>query len=88
MVAYINKMSGKSDLLYNLEINSKSDERAEHRTNGTTHSGVENITADHLSRWVDKNHWKLHPRFFKLIEMKWGPHSIDRMASFTNHQLK
>jgi hypothetical protein len=32
--------------------------------------GVENITANRLSRWVDKNDWKLHPRFFKQLETK------------------
>ena len=71
-VAYINKMTGQSDPLYNLgraianlskELNIEL--MAQHIP------GVENITADRLSRMMDKNDWKLHPRYFKLIEMKW-----------------
>jgi hypothetical protein len=86
--AYINKMTGSSDPLYllgraiaNLSKELNCEIMAQYIP------GVENIAADRLSRWVDKNDWMLHPRYFGLLEKKWGPHSIDRMASFTNHQV-
>jgi hypothetical protein len=49
--------------------------------------GKDNIEADQLSRAVDRNDWKLHPRFFKEIQHMWGPHQVDLFASMLNTQL-
>lgn len=50
-------------------------------------AGVQNIEADRLSRLSDKYEWALNPRIFRHINRVWGPHSIDRFATFTNSQL-
>ena len=87
--AYINKLTGPSDPLYylgrsiqNLIQELNCDLMAKYVP------GTENIIADKLSRWQDKNDWMLNPELFKLVDQKWGPHSIDRMATMTNHQVK
>lgn len=49
--------------------------------------GVENGTADYLSRLPNKYEWKLHPNLFSYINKIWGPHSIDRFATLANTQL-
>ena len=46
-----------------------------------------NQQADFLSRIIDKDDWSLHPALFKMLDDKWGPHTIDRFASFYNTQL-
>ena len=43
--------------------------------------------ADLLSRFVDKDDWRVNPSVFRLPEAKWGPHAIDRFASYYNAQL-
>ena len=50
-------------------------------------AGVSNITADRLSRSPDKHNWMLHPNLFALLDELWGPHSIDRFATFQNAQI-
>lgn len=50
-------------------------------------SGVENWKADQLSRMSSTYEWQLHPNLFKLIDRTWGPHHIDRFASFITTQL-
>ena len=50
--------------------------------------GVENVVADRLSQLMDKNNWVLNLILFQHLNRCWGPHSIDCMASFTNHQLQ
>ena len=86
--AYLNKLTGSSDSLFtvgraihNLATNLGCEIIAQYI------KGKDNIIADRLSRWHDKNDWMLHPSLFKQLNMIWGPHHIDRMASFTNHQL-
>ena len=49
--------------------------------------GKENVHADHLSRLSPHYKWQLHPRLFKFLYRTWGPHTIDRFASFTNAHL-
>jgi ribonuclease HI len=50
--------------------------------------GIENSTADQLSRVEsDSSESKLHHSLFQLLERKWGPHTIDCLASATNTQL-
>ena len=49
----------------------------------------ENLRADLLSRFIDKDDWRLNPRVFSMIDKKWGPHSIaiDRFSSHLNNQV-
>ena len=47
----------------------------------------ENQQADYLSRIVDYDDWQIHPEIFAQLDSDWGPHSIDRFASFHNTQL-
>ena len=46
-----------------------------------------NIWADKLSRIEDNADWQLAPRVFRFLDKQWGPHSVDRFASFANKQL-
>jgi hypothetical protein len=46
-----------------------------------------NVWADTLSRELDTEDWRLNPRFFKHLQERWGPHTIDRFASMLNAQL-
>ena len=47
----------------------------------------ENVHADHLSRLSPHYEWQPHPRLFKFLDCIWGPHTIDRFASFINAHL-
>ena len=49
--------------------------------------GSLNERADLLSRFVDKDDWRVHPSVFRLVDAKWGPHGIDGFASYYNAQL-
>ena len=46
-----------------------------------------NERADFLSRFVDKDDWSVNPSVFRVIDAKWGPHTIDRFASHYNAQV-
>lgn len=46
-----------------------------------------NIWADALSRERDKSDWQLSPRLFAFLNLRWGPHTVDRFASLENTQL-
>ena len=46
-----------------------------------------NVWVDNLSRVTDNSDWQLAPRKTKHFNKVWGPHTIDRFASFTNKQL-
>ncbi|KAL9963329.1 hypothetical protein ACROYT_G032521 [Oculina patagonica] len=46
-----------------------------------------NEQADYLSRIVDIDDWFVSPRIFRLLDLKWGSHSIDRFADEHNHLL-
>ena len=48
----------------------------------------QNQYADYLSRIVDDDDWKLNPGVFMELECMFGPHSIDRFASFHDKQLE
>ena len=48
----------------------------------------ENTTADDLSKDVDYDDWMLDPLLFGKLDMKRGPHTIDRFANEYNTQLK
>ena len=40
-----------------------------------------------MSRVTDNSDWELAPRKFKHFNKMWGPHTIDRLASYANRQL-
>ena len=46
-----------------------------------------NEQVDYLSRIVDFDDWFVSPHIFRFLELKWGPHSIDRFADEHNHLL-
>ena len=46
-----------------------------------------NQQADFISRIIDYDDWSLHPVLFKTLDQEWGPHTIDRFASYFNTQL-
>lgn len=49
--------------------------------------GKLNVQADGLSREKSMYEWKLHPELFRVIDRTFGPHTIDRFASFQTRQL-
>jgi hypothetical protein len=50
--------------------------------------GILNSAADSLSRVeCDHSESKLHHSLFQLIDSRWGPHTLDGLASETNSQL-
>lgn len=46
-----------------------------------------NERADVLSRFIDPDDWSIHPSIFRMVDTRFGPHSIDRFASHYNAQL-
>ena len=46
-----------------------------------------NERADLLRRLVDKNDWRVNPSVFRLVDAKWGAHTIDCFAFYYNAQL-
>jgi hypothetical protein len=51
--------------------------------------GVINERADWLSRRTDHGDedWMLNPSVFQILDLRWGPHLVDRFASAANSQL-
>ena len=47
----------------------------------------ENHFADYLSRIVDYDDWCIDSNIFQYLDQRWGPHTIDRFASYYNTQL-
>jgi ribonuclease HI len=87
-VAYLNHMGGPykdlTDLARVIWL-----ECLQNRTNIVSRHlrGLLNTRADHLSRLIDKFEWRLHPRLFRMLDVMWGPHTIDRFASLTTTHL-
>lgn len=50
--------------------------------------GKHNIRADGLSRLRPHYEWQLHPGVFQYIDKIFGPHTIDRFASFMNSHCR
>lgn len=44
----------------------------------------ENQRADELSRYGDNDDWSISDAIFSVLNLKWGPHTIDRFASTYN----
>jgi hypothetical protein len=49
--------------------------------------GMDNLTADGLSRLNPLTEWKLDPRTFSRLNKRWGPHHVDRFSTTSNSQL-
>lgn len=47
----------------------------------------QNQKADYLSRIVDADDWSLSNCLFRLVDSRWGPHTVDRFSSYYNSQL-
>lgn len=47
----------------------------------------QNDKADYLSRIVDLDDWSMSAALFQLVVSSWGPHTVDRFASFYNTQV-
>ena len=47
----------------------------------------QNEKGDLLSRFADKDDWRINPSVFRLLDAKWGPHTVDRFATYYNAQL-
>jgi ribonuclease HI len=50
--------------------------------------GVQNTLADQQSRIVDPFDWELSQVAFQVLDTAWGPHTIDRMASWKNRKTQ
>ena len=48
---------------------------------------AENQLADYLSKIVDHDDWQIHPSMFEELDRDWGPHTVDRFASYYNTHL-
>ncbi len=48
----------------------------------------ENSFANEVSKLLIPDDWKLAPKFFNMLEAKWGPHSVDLLASSDNAQCE
>mmetsp|Transcript_40961 Transcript_40961/g.56953 ORF Transcript_40961/g.56953 Transcript_40961/m.56953 type:complete len:282 (+) Transcript_40961:7621-8466(+) len=48
----------------------------------------ENVLADDMSRVEDHGNWRVADEVFRIAEEKWGPHTVDRMASGENKKCK
>ena len=87
-VAYVNNMGGPSSQLTDL---------AERIWSVALDNGIQlvakhlagevNVWADRLSRLPIQYEWKLNPAMFHLLDNTWGPHTVDRFASFSTAQL-
>ena len=51
------------------------------------HIGSENEKADSLSRIIDQHDWSISDQVCSFLDMLWGPHTIDRFASFYNNKI-
>lgn len=47
----------------------------------------ENVLADELSKVASPGDWSLARKWFQLLDQRWGPHDVDRMANRSNSQL-
>jgi hypothetical protein len=48
----------------------------------------ENAFPDELSKLLIPDAWRLAPKFFNLLEARWGPHTVDLFAFRDNAQCK
>jgi hypothetical protein len=86
--AYINHMRGSSIDLHDIATSIWAC-AAENNILLSAHyiAGKNNQKADALSRLPVCLEWKLHPAMFRILDRRWGPHTIDRFATMCNTQL-
>ena len=48
----------------------------------------ENERADFISKFLDKDDWKINPMIFDQLNRLWGPHTVDRFSSHYNNQIQ
>lgn len=48
--------------------------------------GKRNIQADYLSGIGSQYEWEIHPKLFQYLDAVWGPHTIDRFASYQTNK--
>ena len=48
---------------------------------------TDNQWADVVSKDIDRDDYMLHPDIFAVLDVIWGPHSIDRFSSFRTRQI-
>ena len=48
----------------------------------------ENERADIISKFLDKDDWKINPMIFYQLNRLWGPHTVDRFSSHYNNQIQ
>ena len=46
-----------------------------------------NTIADYLSRQTDHDDYMLNPLHFAALDIVWGPHTVDRFATFRTRQI-
>lgn len=87
-VAYINYQGGSSVRLTQLAtaiwaelIDNKVSLVAKHI------AGSQNVHSDFLSRLESHSDWKMNTGLFQYLDRVWGPHTIDRCASFLTKQI-
>ena len=87
-VAYVNNKGGPYIDLNNIAIKIWTEADRLGLSISCRHlAGARNVQADTLSRTPDRHSWMLHPGLFQMLEDYWGPHTIDRFATFENTQL-
>ena len=47
----------------------------------------ENWLADQMTKNIDYDDYMLHPDLFAMLDILWGPHSVDRFSSFRTRQV-
>ena len=47
-----------------------------------------NEKADYLSKIIDYDDWEITPQLFRLLEEKFGPHTVDCFADYNNCKLQ
>ena len=47
-----------------------------------------NSKADYISKMVDIDDWGTCPEFFEFMDYIWGPHTVDRFASYLNKLMR
>ena len=48
----------------------------------------ENERADIISKFLDKDDWRINPMIFDQLNRLWGPHTVDRFSSHYNNQIQ
>lgn len=87
-VAFINKLGGRN-MAMNKTMRKIFAWCSDHQVQLTARHlpGLDNSRADLLSRLYPQHEWSLAGDLFRSLDRRWGPHTIDRMASARNAKL-